>query len=165
MNDNNFDPGEMIEEEITFDNSPTGYPMSPERIEFETIQLKNPDTSKLIQELPVNEFSPKAIVDYAKHHKLAAIKQNEAYYLFDKKLISPQAVKQIVQSGEYGNLLGYSENSIPEDGDQVAVSIDGEFTADPRQILDMRDNNKLGLTWRAQSIEDAAEFAKQYGQR
>lgn len=149
-------------DEITFDNAPTGYPISRERIKFETELTKNAKSPKKALELPASDFSQKAILDYANHHKMAAIKGHESWFLFDRRQVSEPEVRKQIASGEYGHLLGYSDNSTPEQGQQVAISVEGQFSADPSEILEWRDNNKLGLTWRAQSIEDAAATAAQH---
>lgn len=149
-------------ESITFDNAPNGYPISTDRIKFETDLVKNDKSPKLIQELPLEDFSQKGIVSYAKHHKMAVVKGPESWFLFDRRQISEPQVRAAISSGEYGKLLGYSDDTIPDEGTQVALSIDGEFTDDPHEILNMRDNNKLGLSWKAQSVEDAKQLSRHH---
>jgi hypothetical protein len=141
---------------IEFNNAPQGYPMQPNRIKFETELVKKASSPKLVQELPVSEFSQKAIVDYAKYNKLAAVRHGESYFLFDRRQISENEVRQNIAAGTIGKMLGYSDDTIPDEGQQVALSVDGEYATDPQQILDWRDNDRLGLTWKT-SDPDMAE--------
>lgn len=146
-------------DEITFDNAPTGYPISRERIKFETELTKNAKSPKKALELPASDFSQKAIVDYGKFNKLASIRHGDAYYLFDRKQISEPEVRKRLASGQLGTMLGYSEDTIPENGTQVALSIDGSYSDDPQEILEWRNSDNLGLTWSASDPEKALQTA------
>jgi len=148
---------------ITFDNGPSGYPMQPNRIKFETELVQDPASPKLVQELPANEFSQQAMVSYAKFNKLAVVRHGDNYYLFDRRQISEPEVRKKLASGTIGGILGYSEDTEPEEGTQVALSIDRKFSADPEEIVGWRDDDTLGLTWKASDIGTAEELANRYG--
>lgn len=148
---------------IQFDHSANGYPRSLNRLQAEIYLLGDPNTSKQVIEIPAEHIDAPLAKTLATKLRLKLIKEGEAYYLADPKLNTAE-LRKAIQNGEHGEYLGHPCKSCPEEGCDYAVSVDGEGSTDPEQILEWRNTDKLGWAGRAPDEMAAQSKMAEFGQ-
>lgn len=152
-----------MENSIQFDHAANGYPKSLNRLQAEIYLLNDPKTSKTVIEIPAEHIDPQMAKLLATRMKLKLIKEGDAYYLADPKIDLPELRKAII-ANEHGEYLGHPTKSLPDDGIDYAVSVNGEGSTDPHQILFWRNNDRLGWAGKAPDALTAQQKMTEMGQ-
>jgi hypothetical protein len=139
-------------------------PFNPNQLNFEIGLMKNPNTSKTAVLIPKSAAMTGADVNVlAKSNGFRAIRSGEDFYIYDPKQIKETELRRQAKSGKNGQALGYGTDGVPADGIPYAVDVDGKGTVNPAEILDLRDQGRLGFAGVAPDMDAAVAKIREMG--
>jgi hypothetical protein len=139
-------------------------PFNPNQLNFEIGLMKNPNTSKTAVLIPKSSPMTGADVNaLAKGNGFRAIRSGEDFYIYDPKQIKETELRRQAKAGKNGQALGYGTDGVPADGIPYAVDVDGKGTVSPAEILDLRDQGRLGFAGVAPDMDAAVAKIREMG--